>query len=127
MRGSCAPPTPFLDLRLLGGNLPLLATYARSLLAAITSYALLYGFTQWLEEGRGLSPQVAGLVLLPVFAAGIVVSSITGRSPRDPRQAAGRRASRRSSLAVLLLFVDAQSAALVRCSPSPCSPASRRA
>ena len=102
-------PAPFLDLRLLGGNLPLLATYARSLLAAVTSYALLYGFTQWLEEGRGLSPQIAGLVLLPVFAAGIVVSSITGRSPRiRGKLLVGALAQ--VALAVVLLFVDAQSA-----------------
>jgi MFS family permease len=73
--------SPFLDLRLLGGNGPLLATYARSLLTAVSSYSLLYGFTQWLEEGRGLDPSIAGLVLLPVFGAGIVVSTLTGRSP----------------------------------------------
>jgi MFS family permease len=73
--------SPFLDLRLLGGNAPLLATYARSLLTAVSSYSLLYGFTQWLEEGRGLEPSIAGLVLLPVFAAGIVVSTLSGRSP----------------------------------------------
>ena len=74
-------PTPVIDLRLLAGNLPLLGTYCRSLLAAITSYALLYGYTQWLEEGRGLSPSVAGLVLLPIFATGIGVSAVTGRRP----------------------------------------------
>ena len=74
-------PTPVIDLRLLAGNLPLLGTYCRSLLAAITSYALLYGYTQWLEEGRGLSPSVAGLLLLPIFATGIGVSALTGRRP----------------------------------------------
>ena len=52
---------PFLDLRIFGGNVALLVTYARMLLAAIVSYAFLYGFTQWLEEGRGLSPSVTGL------------------------------------------------------------------
>jgi MFS family permease len=71
--------TPFLDLRVLAGNLPLLATYARALLTAITSYAVLYGYTQWLEQGRGLSASVAGLVLLPIFATGILVSTTTGR------------------------------------------------
>jgi MFS family permease len=70
---------PFLDLRVFGGNAALLATYARALLAAVVSYAFLYGFTQWLEEGRGLSPSVTGLVLLPVFGMGIVVSALTGR------------------------------------------------
>jgi MFS family permease len=78
--------SPFLDLRLLAGNGPLLATYARSLLTAVSSYSLLYGFTQWLEEGRGLDPSVAGLVLLPVFGAGIVVSTLTGRSPAIRRK-----------------------------------------
>jgi MFS family permease len=72
---------PFLDLRVFGGNAALLATYGRALLAAIVSYAFLYGFTQWLEEGRGLSPSVTGLVLLPVFGIGIAVSALTGRQP----------------------------------------------
>ncbi len=74
--------TPFIDVRLLAGNLPLLATYARGLTAATTSYAFIYGFTQWLEEGRGLNASTAGLILLPTFAVGIVVSSLLGRTPR---------------------------------------------
>jgi len=101
-------PEPFLDLRLLGGNLPLLATYARSLLAAVTSYALLYGYTQWLEEGRGLSPVTAGLVLLPVFGAGLVVSTLTGRRP-EIRGKLVVGAVGQVVLAGLLLLVDAQS------------------
>ncbi len=71
--------TPFIDLRVLGGNVPLLTTYARTLLTAIVSYVVLYGFTQWLEQGRGLSPTVAGLVLIPMFVMGIAVSAATGR------------------------------------------------
>jgi MFS family permease len=70
---------PFLDLRVFGGNTALLATYVRALLGAVVSYAFLYGFPQWLEEGRGLSPSVTGLVLLPVFGTGIAVSALTGR------------------------------------------------
>jgi MFS family permease len=70
---------PFIDLRVLGGNGPLLATYGRNLLTFIVSYAFLYGYTQWLEDGRGLSASAAGLVLLPTFATAIVVATITGR------------------------------------------------
>ncbi|WP_207938953.1 MFS transporter [Actinomadura darangshiensis] len=70
---------PFIDVRVLGGNLPLLATYARALLAYVVSYSVLYGYTQWLQEGRGLSPSHAGLLVLPLFATGIAVSAITGR------------------------------------------------
>jgi len=70
---------PFIDLRVLGGNVPLLLTYARMLLVAIVSYVLLYGYTQWLQEGRGLSASQAGLAQLPLFLAGIAVSTVTGR------------------------------------------------
>lgn len=101
-------PLPFLDLRLLGGNLPLLATYARSLLAAISSYAFLYGYTQWLEQGRGLSPQVTGLVLLPVFGAAILVSTVTGRR-REIRGKLVAGAVGQVVVAALLLLLDAGS------------------
>ncbi|MEU4659281.1 MFS transporter [Streptomyces sp. NPDC023723] len=70
---------PFIDLRVLGGNRPLLATYARTLVAYVVSYSFLYGFTQWVEEGRGLSPSGAGLVQLPLFLTGLAVSALTGR------------------------------------------------
>ncbi|MFF2807122.1 MFS transporter [Streptomyces sp. NPDC058000] len=70
---------PFIDLRVLRGNAPLLATYGRQLLAYTTTYAFLYGFTQWLEEGRSLSAEAAGLVLLPMSATAVAVTAITGR------------------------------------------------
>uniref|UniRef100_UPI00062551F3 MFS transporter n=1 Tax=Streptomyces odonnellii TaxID=1417980 RepID=UPI00062551F3 len=70
---------PFIDVRVFAGNVPLLATYARTLVAYTVSYSFIYGFTQWLEDGRGLSASAAGLVLLPTFAVGIVVSALTGR------------------------------------------------
>ena len=73
---------PFIDLRALGGNLPVLATFGRTLLTFVVSYAFLYGYTQWLESGRGLSASQAGLILLPMFLTAIVVSTLTGRSPR---------------------------------------------
>ncbi len=72
-------PSPFLDLRVLGGNVPLLTTFVRSLLAATVTYCLLYGFTQWLEQGRGLSASGTGLILLPIFVTGIGVAALTGR------------------------------------------------
>lgn len=71
--------TPFTDLRVLGGNTPLLATYGRALVAYVVSYAFLYGFTQWTEEGFGLSPLRAGLVQIPMFVIAIVISVTTGR------------------------------------------------
>lgn len=70
---------PFIDLRVLGGNLPLVATYGRAMVAYTVAYAFIYGFTQWTEEGFGLSPFVAGLVQIPMFAVSIGISVITGR------------------------------------------------
>ncbi|HEY3683326.1 MAG TPA: MFS transporter [Streptosporangiaceae bacterium] len=70
---------PFIDLRVLGGNTPLITTYARTIVAYIVSYAFLYGFTQWVEEGRGLTPSQAGLVQMPMFLVGIGVATLTGR------------------------------------------------
>ncbi|MER5386066.1 MFS transporter [Streptomyces sp. NPDC002688] len=72
-------PEPFIDLRVLGGNRPMLATYLRQFLSYTTAYAFLYGFTQWLEEGRGLHAAAAGLVLLPLSLSALVVSGVTGR------------------------------------------------
>ncbi|MEU7403964.1 MFS transporter [Streptomyces sp. NPDC044948] len=72
--------TPFIDLRVLGGNTPLLATYGRALVAYVVSYAFLYGFTQWTEEGFGLTPFHAGLAQTPMFLLAIGVSIVSGRS-----------------------------------------------
>lgn len=73
---------PFVDLRMLGRNRPLVATYTRNLLTATVTYVFLFGYTQWLQDGRGLGPEEAGLVIVPTFAAAILVATVTGRSPR---------------------------------------------
>lgn len=72
-------PEPFIDLRVLGGNGPMLATFLRQFLSYTTAYAFLYGFTQWMEEGYGLHAAGAGLVLLPLSLSGLIVSGVTGR------------------------------------------------
>ncbi|MFD8704786.1 MFS transporter [Kitasatospora sp. NPDC059648] len=77
----CGARSPFIDLRALVRNRPLVATYLRQVLGYTTVYAFLYGYTQWLEEGRGLSAASAGLVLLPLSLSALTVSSLTGRSP----------------------------------------------
>ncbi|OON83034.1 MFS transporter [Streptomyces tsukubensis] len=70
---------PFIDLRVLGGNTPLLATYGRALVTYVVSYAFLYGFSQWTEEGYGLTPFRAGLVQVPMFLLAIGASVVSGR------------------------------------------------
>ncbi|MFD7862089.1 MFS transporter [Streptomyces sp. NPDC059783] len=80
VRRELRAPAPFIDLRVLGGNTPLLVTYGRALVTYTVSYAFLYGFTQWTEEGYGLSPFHAGLVQIPMFLVAIGVSLLSGRS-----------------------------------------------
>jgi MFS family permease len=99
---------PFLDVRVFAGNAPLLATYARTLVAYTVSYAFVYGFTQWMEDGRGLSASTAGLVLMPCFAVGVLVSTATGRNPRI-RGKLVVGAIAQVVACVLLLFVGAAS------------------
>ncbi|MFE1878121.1 MFS transporter [Streptomyces diastatochromogenes] len=72
-------PDPFIDLRVLGGNGPLLATYLRQFLAYTTAYAFMYGYTQWLQQGRGLGAGTAGLALLPLSVAALTAATLTGR------------------------------------------------
>lgn len=100
---------PFIDVRVFAGNVPLLVTYARGVVAATVSYCFLYGVTQWMEDGRGLSASTTGLVLLPVFAAGIVVSTLTGRRPEVRLKLVVGAVSQVVACA-LLLFVQADAA-----------------
>ncbi|WP_078959718.1 MFS transporter [Streptomyces sp. NRRL B-24085] len=82
VRRELAVAQPFIDLRVLGGNAPLLATFTRQCLAYTTSYAFFYGYSQWLQAGRGLSAPQAGLLLLPLSATAIGVTALTGRRGR---------------------------------------------
>jgi MFS family permease len=100
---------PFIDLRVFGGNLPLLATYGRTLLTATVSYSFLYGFTQWLEAGRGLSASGAGLILLPMFLTAIAVSAVTGRR-KEIRGKLVIGSLAQIVACVLLLFLGSRSA-----------------
>ncbi|WP_033336406.1 MULTISPECIES: MFS transporter [Actinomycetes] len=72
---------PFLDVRILAGNLPLILTYLRQLFVYVGSYGFMYGFVQWLEHTRGLSPVSAGLMMAPLFGVGIIGSAVTGMRP----------------------------------------------
>ncbi|GAB3411965.1 MFS transporter [Schumannella luteola] len=99
---------PFIDLRMIGGNRALLSTYIRATLTALVSYTFLYGFTQWLEHARGLSPATAGLILLPTFAVAIVVSALTGRVARLRPKLSVAAAAQLISC-VIMLFASAQS------------------
>lgn len=73
--------TPFIDMRLLAGNRALTRTYLRGALTLLAFYTVLYGLTQWMEAAHGLSPQEAGLVLLPMgILAALVSRPISARN-----------------------------------------------
>ena len=95
---------PFLDLRLLARNRALTRTYLRWAIICLCIYTVLYGVTQWLQAGRGLTPLAAGLVQLPMSLVGCVIARPVARRSllRSPLIAAAA-ASLAGSAAVLLL------------------------
>ena len=85
--------------------------------AAVTClciYTVLYGVTQWLQAGRGLSALAAGLVLLPMSAVGgIIARPVSQRNLlRAPLLAAGVSCLA-GSAGVLLLTSSTPLAAIV--------------
>ncbi|MFD7923509.1 MFS transporter [Streptomyces sp. NPDC059740] len=73
-------PRPFLDLRSLGSNRALTTTYLRHGLSYLVIYCVMYGFTQWLEEGHGLSSFHTGLTMLPMSVTAAVCSLLGART-----------------------------------------------
>ena len=65
---------PFFDIRLLGRNLALSRTYLRWAILGLCAYTVLYGVTQWLQVGRGMTALDAGLILLPMSAVSAVIA-----------------------------------------------------
>jgi MFS family permease len=72
---------PFFDVRLLARNLALTRTYLRWALLALCVYTVLYGVTEWLQAGRGLSALAAGLILLPMSAmSGVIARPVSQKN-----------------------------------------------
>lgn len=100
---------PFIPLKVLRENKPLVATYIRTLLTATAAYSFIYGFTQWLQEGRGLSPSMSGIFSIPMFAVAMLVTTLTGKNPRLFRKLLFGTASIAVAF-VLILFAHDRSA-----------------
>ncbi|MER5786530.1 MFS transporter [Streptomyces mobaraensis] len=97
---------PFLDLRMLGANRPLVRTYVRYGASFLVVYCVLYGYTQWLEEVRGYSAALTGVIMLPMCAVAALCS-----------WAGARRATVRGPLLVGTVAMVAASAALAFTGP----------
>jgi len=74
--------SPFLDLRTLASNTALTSTYLRVALTYTAFYMVFYGLPQWLEQGRGLSVSVTGLVMLPLATLGAITVLVAARLQR---------------------------------------------
>ncbi|WP_078877197.1 MFS transporter [Streptomyces sp. 150FB] len=80
VRWQLRTPRPFIDLRMLAGNGPLARTYLRHGLSYLLIYCVMYGYTQWLEEGRGFSSGYTGLLMLPMSVAALACSLLGART-----------------------------------------------
>jgi MFS family permease len=70
---------PLVDMRLLVSNRGLTRTYVRQLCTQVVMYSLMYGVTQWLQDGKGLTAAVAGLVMLPMTGMSALVTAPVAR------------------------------------------------
>ena len=71
---------PFLDLRLLGRNRPLLLVYLGFALFSAVYYFAFFGLPQLLQEAGGYEPAVVGLLMLPLAAMSVVVTPLAVRA-----------------------------------------------
>jgi len=72
-------PQPLVDFRMLRSNIPLCRTYARNFMTFAVIYTVLYGFSQWLEETRGLAAAAVGLLQAPRSVVAIALSAVVSR------------------------------------------------
>jgi MFS family permease len=71
---------PFLDLRLLGRNRPLLLVYLGFAIFSAVYYFAFFGLPQLLQEAGGYDPGVVGLLMLPLAAMSVVITPLAVRS-----------------------------------------------
>ena len=91
-------------MRLLAANGALARTYIRIGLSMLCVYTVTYAITEWLEAGRGMTADETGLLMLPMCAAGALVSRPIARRNliRGPLLAAALASLTASAGAVFL-------------------------
>lgn len=73
---------PFLDLRGLAVNRALTTVLIQQGGVNLVFYCVFFGLPMWLEHVRGFTPDVVGLLILPITIMGIVVIPFTTRAVR---------------------------------------------
>ncbi|MFF2317563.1 MFS transporter [Arthrobacter sp. NPDC058097] len=71
---------PFLDLRLLGRNRPLLLVYLGFTVFSGVYYFAFFGLPQVLQEAGGYNPGLVGVLMLPLAAMSVVVTPFAVRA-----------------------------------------------
>src|SRR5262245_47721847 len=70
---------PFLNVRMLAVNRPLVGVYAQFAGVNIVLYAVFFSLPLWLERVRGFESSLTGLLLLPVAGVGILATPVAAR------------------------------------------------
>lgn len=70
---------PFFNIVMLKTNLKLLAVYVQYAGSSIAFFCLFFGFPLWLERVKGVTPQTAGLIMLPLLGFGVVATQAAVR------------------------------------------------
>ena len=71
--------SPFIDVPLLLKVPGLATTHARVLVSVLLGYSFIYGWTTWLQDGRQYDATTVGLLMLPCFVLGALVSWVASR------------------------------------------------
>lgn len=70
---------PFLNVRILAANRPLMGVYAQFAGINILFYAVFFVMPLWLEQVRGFASGLAGLLLLPISGIGVLATPVAAR------------------------------------------------
>ena len=69
---------PFLNVRLLSANHALLRVFAEYCAVNIVFYLYMFGLPIWLEEDLGVSPSIAGPLILPMAVVAVLATPVAG-------------------------------------------------
>jgi MFS family permease len=66
--------TPFFNVKMLRSNRQLVNVYVQFAAVNLAFYSLFFGLPLWLEQARGESPALAGLLMLPLTGMGVLMT-----------------------------------------------------
>lgn len=75
-------PHPFVDVRAIARTPGLSQTYGRTFITFLAFYCVFYGLPQWLQTTGGYDTATTGLLMLPVFATGVLGTLVATRIGR---------------------------------------------